>query len=209
MSKAPSSDVAFTPAVKRVQQERGSRDTYARIERERGGFRTGVDDDLRAFLADIDTAYLATASADGQPYVQHRGGPRGFLRALGEKTIGFVDLAGNKQFVSTGNLSENPRVCLFLMDYEEKRRVKVWGTARIVALGDAPRELLDALDVGDEGKPEQLVLVDVEAWDINCSQHIPQKVNAADVAPIVQRLQARIAELEAQLRSTSTKSSVK
>jgi uncharacterized protein len=199
-SSVPSSDVAFTPAVKRVQEERGSRDTYARIERERGGFRTGVDDDLRAFLADIDTAYLATASADGQPYVQHRGGPRGFIRPLDDgRTLGFIDLSGNKQYVSTGNLHENPRVCLFLMDYQEKRRVKVWGTARILALHEAPRALLDELDVGDEGKPEQIVLIDVDAWDINCSQHIPQKVNAADVAPVIKQLQERIAELEAQL----------
>jgi predicted pyridoxine 5'-phosphate oxidase superfamily flavin-nucleotide-binding protein len=199
VTSRPSSDVAFSDAVKQVQQERGSRDTYARIERERGGFHTGVDDDLRAFLADIDTAYLASASADGQPYVQHRGGPRGFLRALDDKTIGFVDLTGNKQYISTGNLRENPRVCLFLMDYLEKRRVKVWGTARVVALADAPAALLQALAVGDEGKPEQVVLIDVDAWDINCSQHIPQKVNAADVGPIIERLQARIAELEGAL----------
>lgn len=202
MTKAPSSDVAFTPAVKRVQEARGSRDTYARIERDRGGFHTDVDDDLRAFLADIDTAYLATASADGQPYVQHRGGPRGFIRALAapKNTLGFTDLSGNKQFVSTGNVSENARVCLFLMDYQEKRRVKVWGRARIVALADAPAALLDELDVGDEGKPEQVVLIDVDAWDINCSQHIPHKINAADVAPVIEQLRARVAELEAQLR---------
>ena len=202
MSKAPSSDVAFTPAVKRVQETRGSRDTYARIERDRGGFHTDVDDDLRAFLADIDTAYLATASADGQPYVQHRGGPRGFIRALAspKNTLGFTDLSGNKQYVSTGNVSENARVCLFLMDYQEKRRVKVWGRARIVSLADAPAALLDALDVGDEGKAEQIVLIDVDAWDINCSQHIPHKLNAADVAPVIEHLRARVAELEAQLR---------
>ncbi len=206
MSKGSSSDVAFSDAVKRVQEERGSRDTYARIERERGGFRTAIDDDLRSFLADIDTAYLATASADGQPYVQHRGGPRGFIRALrgaSGNTLGFVDLSGNKQYVSTGNLRENARVCLFLMDYQEKRRVKVWGTARIVALTDAPAALVEELGVGDEGKPEQLVLIDVEAWDINCSQHIPQKVNAADVAPVIERLQARIAELESQVSQLS------
>ena len=205
MTKAPSSDVAFTPAVKRVQEARGSRDTYARIERDRGGFHTDVDDDLRAFLADIDTAYLATASADGQPYVQHRGGPRGFIRALAspKNTLGFTDLSGNKQFVSTGNVSENARVCLFLMDYQEKRRVKVWGRARMVALADAPAALLDELDVGDEGKPEQIVLIDVDAWDINCSQHIPHKINAADVAPVIEQLQAHVAELEAQLRRSA------
>lgn len=198
--RKPSSDVAFTDAVKRVQEERGSRDTYARVERERGGFRTLVDDDLRGFLAGIDTAYLASASADGQPYVQHRGGPRGFIRAHDEHTLGFMDLSGNKQFITTGNLRENPRVCLFLMDYEGKRRVKVWGRARVIPLDAAPRALLSGLDVGDEGRPEQVVLIDVDAWDVNCSQHIPQKINAADVAHVIEKLQARIAELEAQLR---------
>ena len=129
----PTSDVAFSNAVKQAQTERGSRALYARME-DSGGFEREVDDRLRSFLSVIDTAFLATASADGQPYVQHRGGPKGFIRALDEQTLAFIDYAGNRQYVSTGNLSENDRVCLFLIDYERRRRIKVWGTAKIVPL---------------------------------------------------------------------------
>jgi len=170
--KNPSSDVAFSPAVKQVQAERGSRAAYRRVE-EHGGFETEISDELRAFLAEIDSAYLATASADGQPYIQHRGGPKGFLRALDERTIGFVDFAGNKQYVTTGNLRENDRVCLFLMDYAQRRRVKIWGTARAVPASD---ELLATLmPAGYRARPEQVILITVRAWDVNCPQHIPQR----------------------------------
>lgn len=192
------SDVAFSDAVKRVQTERGSRTTYARVERS-GGFRTRVDDDLRAFLAQVDTAFLATASADGQPYVQHRGGPRGFIRAIDDERIGFVDFTGNRQFISTGNLSENDRVCLFLIDYAHRRRVKIWGSARVVP---AEGPLLEMLRVpGYSARPEQILVVDVGAWDVNCPQHIPQKIDAEEVAHVVKTLRDRIAHLEAELRS--------
>jgi uncharacterized protein len=190
----PSSDVAFSPSVKRIQAERGSREAYARIER-RGGFRTDVDDDLRAFLADIDTAFLATASGDGQPYIQHRGGPKGFIRALDDHTIGFADFTGNRQYISTGNLADNDRVCLFLIDYATRSRAKVWGTARVVA---ATPELVAALR-SDDSKIEQVVLVTVTAWDWNCPQHIPQKLDAADVADALADRDQRIAELERRL----------
>jgi predicted pyridoxine 5'-phosphate oxidase superfamily flavin-nucleotide-binding protein len=190
-----SSDVAFSAAVKRVQVERGSRAAYQRVE-ERGGFAREITDELRAFLGEVDTAFLATASAEGQPYVQHRGGPRGFMRALDDHTLGFLDFAGNRQYVSTGNLTENDRVCLFLMDYARRRRVKVWGTARVVSASD---ELVAALATpGYRGRVEQAVLVTVSAWDVNCSQHIPHKLDGADVARAIQRLEARVAELEAE-----------
>jgi predicted pyridoxine 5'-phosphate oxidase superfamily flavin-nucleotide-binding protein len=193
----PSSDVAFSPSVKAVQAERGSRAAYARVERG-GGFEQQVTDDLKGFLAVIDTAFLATASADGQPYVQHRGGPRGFIRALDERTLGFIDYAGNKQYVSTGNLRENDRVCLFLIDYAHRRRIKVWGTARTVP---AAPDLLAALATpGYRARVEQVVLIAVDAWDVNCPQHIPQKIDAAEVAAVVSELRARIAELEAENR---------
>src|SRR5471030_791170 len=139
--KNPSSDVTFSPTVKRVQTERGSRAAYRRME-ERGGFRTAVDEDLRDFLAGIDTAFLATASKDGQPYVQHRGGPKGFIRALDDSTLAFADLDGNRQYVTTGNLLENDRVCLFLMDYAHRGRVKVCGHARIVPMTSPLASLL-------------------------------------------------------------------
>ena len=198
--KPPSSDIAFSPTVKAVQAERGSRAAYARVERG-GGFEQEVTSDLRDFLAGIDTAFLATASADGQPYVQHRGGPRGFIRPLDERTLGFLDYAGNKQYVSTGNLRENDRVCLFLIDYAHRRRIKVWGTARTVP---ATPELVAALATPDyRARVEQVLLVTVIAWDVNCPQHIPQKIDAAEVAALVGGLRARIAELEEELTGTS------
>jgi predicted pyridoxine 5'-phosphate oxidase superfamily flavin-nucleotide-binding protein len=195
--KRPSSDVAFSPSVKRLQAERGSRAAYRRVEQD-GGFATELDDELRAILATIDTAFLATASADGQPYIQHRGGPKGFVRALDDHTLAFVDFVGNRQYVTTGNLLENDRVCLFLIDYAHRRRVKVWGSARVVPVTD---ELLTKLgSPGYRGRPEQIVLISVEAWDVNCPQHIPQKLDAAEVADLIDELRARIAELEHENR---------
>lgn len=195
--KIPSSDVAFSAAVKRVQSERGSRSAYARVEKS-GGFATEIDDELRAFLTRIDSAFLATANAEGQPYIQHRGGPKGFIRALDDNTLAFVDYAGNRQYVSIGNLRENDRICLFLIDYEQRRRVKVWGTARIVPASD---ELLAVLTVKEyRARPEQIVLISVSAWDVNCPQHIPQKLDGKDVAQAIERLEARVAELERENR---------
>ena len=182
----------FSKAVKQVQSERGSRRAYEGRE-----FESEVTDDLRAFLARIDTAFLSTASKDGQPYIQHRGGPRGFIKALDDATIGFVDLAGNKQYISTGNLRENNRVCLMLIDYSTRRRVKVWGTARVVP---ATLDLLTKLGFQGQGRPEQVMLISVDAWDVNCPQHIPQKVDAHEVADVITALRQRIADLEEQGR---------
>ena len=191
----PSSDVAFTPRVKAVQEARGSRAAYARVEAQ-GGFRIDIDDDLRAFLAGANSAYLATASAAGQPYVQHRGGPKGFIRVVSARTLGFADYRGNRQYISTGNLSENPQAFLFLMDYAHRRRVKIWGRARVVE-GDAA--LIAALmPKGYVAKPEQAILFDIDAWDTNCPQHIPQKFDAAEIEAVITRLESRIAELEAE-----------
>lgn len=186
----PSSDIAFTSSVKAVQEERGSRAAYAQLER-RGGFETEVDERLRAFLARIDTAFLATANGEGQPYIQHRGGPRGFIRALDAHTLAFVDFAGNRQYVSTGNLRENDKVCLFLIDYERPQRVKVWGTAKVVP---ASPELLARLGPLERGaRAEQVILIHVSAWDVNCPRHIPQKLDASRVAESMATLEARIA----------------
>lgn len=189
----PSSDIAFTPRIKAIQAERGSRANYARME-ERGGFRTELTEDLAQFLTRVDTAFLATANAAGQPYAQHRGGPKGFIRILGPRTLGFADYKGNRQFITTGNLDENDRAFLFLMDYAQRRRVKIWGRARVVADDDALVERL--MPAGYEARPEQAILFEVEAWDINCPQHIPQKIDAGDVEQVLVQLQARIARLE-------------
>ena len=154
-----------------------------------------IDDDLRGFLELIDTAFLATASGDGQPYVQHRGGAKGFIRALDDHRIAFVDMVGNRQYLTRGNLAENERVALILMDYTRRQRVKIWGTARVVPLDD---ELRAALPVPPKGRPDGVIIITVTRWDVNCPQGIPVKLDAADVATAVTRLEARIAELEAE-----------
>ena len=191
----PSSDIAFTPAVKAVQSRRRSRAAYAEIEA-RGGFRTLIDESLVQFLTEVDTAYLATASADGQPYAQHRGGPKGFIRVLDETTLAFVDFAGNRQYVSTGNLSENDKAFLFLMDYAHRRRIKLWGRARVVEGDEALTARL--MPEGYRARAEQVILFQIAAWDVNCPQHIPQKLDAADVARALDERQARIDALMAE-----------
>ena len=128
---AYSSDVAFSPSIKAVQARKGSRQAYGRME-ERGSWPTRITPDLAAFIEAQTSVFLATASAEGQPYIQHRGGPAGFLRVLDARTIGFVDFSGNRQFITQGNLAENPKAHLFLMDYAQRRRIKLWGEARVV-----------------------------------------------------------------------------
>jgi uncharacterized protein len=193
---AYSSDVAFTPTVKDIQARRGSRKGYAQME-EKGGWRTLISDDLKAFIEAQTSVFLATANSDGQPYIQHRGGPAGFLRAIDDQTIAFVDFAGNRQYITTGNLAENPKAYLFLIDYALRQRIKIWGEARVVE-GDAA--LTARLMPEDyKARPEQVILFTVKAWDTNCPQHIPQKFDAADVAEALAKRDERIAELEAEL----------
>jgi len=191
-----SSDVAFTPAVKEIQTRKGSRDAYAHVE-QNGGWRTEIDDNLAAFLADINSLYFATASADGQPYIQHRGGPKGFVKILDKNTLAFADYSGNRQYITQGNLSENLKANIFLMDYAHRRRVKIWGEARVV--DDDPALLQSLMPQGYKARPEQVILFKISAWDTNCPQHIPQKFDAADVAAALASRDARIAELEAEL----------
>jgi predicted pyridoxine 5'-phosphate oxidase superfamily flavin-nucleotide-binding protein len=190
------SDVGFTPAVKAIQTRKGSRDTYAEVE-EHGGWRTEVDETLAAFLANTNSFYLATASADGQPYIQHRGGPKGFIKVLDKHTIAFADYSGNRQFITQGNLSENPKAYIFVMNYAYRQRVKIWGEAQVVE--DDPALLRSLMPQGYRARPEQVILFKVTAWDTNCPQHIPQKFDAADVATALASRDQRIAELEAEL----------
>jgi uncharacterized protein len=194
----PSSDVAFSPAVKAAQATRGSREHYARMEA-KGGFRTAVTPDLAGFLAEARSFYLATASAEGQPYVQHRGGPPGFLRVIGDRTLGFADFKGNRQYITTGNLAENARAYIFVMDYAQRRRVKLWGRARVVEDDHALLARLWREDYA--ARPEQAILFEVEAWDTNCQQHIPQMFHADDVGRTIVQLQSRIEALERELAS--------
>ncbi|MDF3215744.1 pyridoxamine 5'-phosphate oxidase [Mesorhizobium sp. M7A.F.Ca.CA.001.09.2.1] len=197
------SDVAFTPTVKAIQARKGSRQSYARVE-ERGGWQAGITPDLAAFIEMQTSVFLSTANREGQPYVQHRGGPAGFLKVLDEHTIGFADFSGNRQFITQGNLADNPRAFLFLIDYMHRQRIKLWGTARVVE-NDA--ELMAKLMPQDyRARPEQVVLFTVSAWDANCPQHIPQRFEAADVAAALGERDKRIERLEqeiARLRGNS------
>ncbi len=191
-----SSDVAFTPAVKAIQSRKGSREAYAKAE-QRGGWRTEIDENLAAFLADTNSFYLATATADGQPYIQHRGGPKGFVKFLDKNTIAFADYSGNRQYITQGNLSENSKAHIFVMDYAHRRRVKIWGEARMV--DDDPALMQSLMPKGYRARPEQALVFKIAAWDTNCPQHIPQKFDAADVAAALAARDERIAELEAEL----------
>jgi predicted pyridoxine 5'-phosphate oxidase superfamily flavin-nucleotide-binding protein len=191
-----SSDVAFTPSVKAVQERKGSREAYARME-ERGGFETRITPDLAAFIAAQTSVFLATASSDGQPYIQHRGGPPGFLRVLDDRTIGFADFTGNRQYITQGNLADNPKAHLFLIDYAHRRRVKIWGHAQAVE-GDAGLMAM-LMPEGYKASPEQALLFAVSAWNVNCPQHIPQRFEAADVAAALAERDGRIRALEAEV----------
>ena len=189
------SDIAFTPTVKVLQQARGSRHAYARMEQGRG-WETGITDDLRGFIEAQTTLFMATANLDGQPYMQHRGGPAGFLHVLDPHTLAFADFTGNRQFVSTGNLADNPKAQLFLMDYGRRQRVKIWGEARVETDPALVERLMPA---GYRARAEQAIVFTVKAWDANCPQHIPQLVPVDEVVPALAERDARIAQLEQEL----------
>ncbi|RQH04148.1 pyridoxamine 5'-phosphate oxidase family protein [Paraburkholderia dinghuensis] len=188
------SDVAFTPTVKAMQQRLGSRGMYERVESEHG-WPAAIPPSMKNFIEAQTSVFLATASAEGQPYIQHRGGPAGFLRVLDERTIAFADFRGNRQYITLGNLADNPRAHLFLIDYARTRRLKIWGTARAVE----DRELIAKLmPEGYEAVPERAIVFTVEAWDRNCPQHIPQRFDAADVEAALSARDTRIEALEAE-----------
>jgi predicted pyridoxine 5'-phosphate oxidase superfamily flavin-nucleotide-binding protein len=203
-AQACSSDVAFTPSVKAVQTRKGSRAAYAAVEG-RGAWRTRITPELAQFIEAQTSIFLATANAEGHPYIQHRGGPAGFLRVLDDKTIGFADFAGNRQYITQGNLADNPKAHLFLIDYAQRKRVKIWGEARVVE-GDG--ELVARLmPNGYKARPEQVILFTVSAWDANCPQHIPQRFEATDVAAALAERDRHIETLQAEierLRRTAT-----
>jgi predicted pyridoxine 5'-phosphate oxidase superfamily flavin-nucleotide-binding protein len=191
-----SSDVAFTPTVKAIQARKGSRQSYAGME-ERGSWETRVTPELAEFIARQTSVFLGTASSDGQPYIQHRGGPPGFLKVLDDKTIGFADFAGNRQYITLGNLTDNPKAFLFLIDFKNRQRVKLWGEARVIE--DDPALIKKLKADGYKAKAERAILFTVSAWDINCPQHIPQRFDAAEVTGMLAERDRRIAALEAEL----------
>lgn len=190
------SDIAFTPAVKAIQSRKGSRHAYARME-QGAGWQSGITPELAAFIAEQTSVYLATANADGQPYIQHRGGPAGFLRVLDAHRIAFVDFAGNRQYISSGNLVENPKAHLFLMDYAHRQRIKIWGDAHAIEGDEALIRELMPTDY--KARAEQVIVFTVRAWDANCPQHIPVRLEVHDVQRALDVRDARIMALEAEL----------
>ena len=201
---ADNSVLVFTPSARRAQAERGSAKAYER--KTAAGFPDRVSPDLAEFLTGIDTAFLGTVSAAGAPYIQHRGGPKGFIKVVDEKTLGFADYRGNRQYITLGNLSENPRAYIFVMDYAHRRRVKIWGEARVVA--DDAALIQSLMPRGYKARPEQVIVFKIAAWDTNCPQHIPQKFDAADVAQALAVRDGRIAELEAELAALKGQSAL-
>ncbi|WNZ53680.1 pyridoxamine 5'-phosphate oxidase family protein (plasmid) [Microbulbifer sp. MKSA007] len=194
-----SSDIAFTPTVKAIQSRKGSRHGYASME-ERGGWKTEVTDDLAQYIAAQRSFFLATSNADGQPYIQHRGGPMGFLKVLDNRRLGFADFRGNRQYISQGNLEDNSKAFIFLIDYLQKTRIKIWGTAKVIE--DDP-ELIEQLMQYDQpyrAAPEQAIIFTIDAWDANCPQHIPVRVDAEWVRSALEEKEQKIAELEAQIQ---------
>jgi uncharacterized protein len=198
------SDVAFTRTVKSVQSSKGSRRAYAHME-EAGSWPSRITPDLQEFIEAQTSACLGTANAQGQPYIQHRGGPAGFLRVLDDQTIAFVDFVGNRQFITIGNLAENPKAHLFLIDYARQQRVKIWGEARVIEGDEALTARL--MPQGYQARAAQVILLEVVAWDANCARHIPQRFDAADVAVSIAERDRRILELESEVRQLRSQSS--
>lgn len=193
-----SSDIAFTPAVKAIQVSKGSRGAYFRMETA-GSWKTQITPDLADFIAAQISVFLATANKEGQPYIQHRGGPPGFLQVLDDHTIGFTDFSGNQQYITAGNLVDNPKAYLFLIDYAQRRRIKIWGEARVVS--DDAELTAKLMPQGYKAHPEQVILFTVTAWDANCPQHIPQRFEGAAVAALLAERDKRITALEAEVHA--------
>ena len=185
-------DVMFSPAVKAEQVRLGSREAF-----EDRDWQTEITDDLRQFLAAIDTFFLATASADGRPYIQHRGGPAGFLKPIGSHMLAFADFAGNRQYITLGHLKENDRAHIFILHYATQQRLKLWGRARVI---EDDAELMERLvDPSYKVRPQRAIAFRIEAWDSNCRQHIVARYTEAEIAPAVNQLTQRIKELEEEV----------
>lgn len=187
------SDIVFTASVKKIQEQYRSRNVYARMEAN-GSWNTKVTPDLVRFLEQIDSFYFGTANSSGQPYIQHRGGAKGFLQALDDQRLIFADFKGNKQYISVGNLSENNKATIFLMHYPSQTRIKIWGTAQI---SNDPEIVASVINENYQAKIERAIIFKVKVWDINCHQHIKQRFTAEDIEQLTAPLQKRIKELEA------------
>jgi len=191
-------DIAFTPSVRKIQEEHGSRAAYGRQQQEGNRDFNRFGPDEVAFIESRDSFYMASVGETGWPYVQHRGGAPGFVKVLDEKTLGFADYRGNRQYISTGNLLSDDRVSLFFMDYPRKARLKLLGHARIIGQGD--EEMLHKLMAGENSPPvERGFVITLEAFDWNCPQHITERFTLAEIDQAVAPLKQRIAELESRL----------
>ena len=190
------SEIAFTSTVKAAQEKRGSRASYARMEKSGnpGPWGDVVTLELVEFITEQDAFYFGTASAEEQPYIQYRGGPKGFLKVLDQHTLAFADFAGNAQYISLGNLNENNKAFIFLMDYPNRSRIKIWGTAEFIE--DDPELLQRVVDADYKSRPERVLLFNVKAWTPNCPQHIKKRFTVEEVAPTIQKLQQCIIELQ-------------
>jgi len=196
------SDIAFTPSVKAIQEKFHSRNSYSTMEKF-GGWQSEISEQLTHFLNSMDSFYLSTSNASGQPYTQHRGGPKGFLKTIDCKTLAFADFSGNKQYITTGNLSENNKAFIFLMDYRSKTRIKIWGTAKVI---EDDKELLESLsDASYKARLERVIVFTVNAWDANCRQHIKQRFTEEDIKSITDPLEKKIAELETLIKKHNIK----
>jgi predicted pyridoxine 5'-phosphate oxidase superfamily flavin-nucleotide-binding protein len=189
-------DIASTPSVKAAQEVNGSRSYFAEFKGKRQFDKFGAAE--TAFVHERDSFYIATVSETGWPYVQHRGGPRGFLRVLDEKTLAFADFRGNRQYITLGNASANDRVSLFLMDYPGRRRLKIYARIEVKELASNPALTEQVVPAGYRGKPERVFLLHLEAFDWNCSQHITPRFTEGDIDAALRPVRARIAQVEAE-----------
>ena len=193
-------EIAFTPVVQALQEREGSRANYARMQVQHDA-REGLGTDETAFLAAADSLYLASVGETGWPYVQHRGGPRGFLKVISPARIAFADFRGNRQFVSVGNASRDDRVSLFVMDYVNRRRLKLLGRLRFDTVASADPKFFETVALGHyRARIERVAVIDIEAFDWNCPQHITPRFTLEQVAAASPLLQQRIAELEAEVQ---------
>ena len=192
----PVSDIAFTPSVKAFQERMGSRGNYEQMELH-GGWKVEIEPQLERFIANMDTFFLGTVNAEGQPYIQHRGGPKGFLKVLDKHTLAFGDFEGNRQYITAGNLNDSNKAFIFLLDAAHRRRIKIWGRAEVV---ENDPELLNTFETPDYGyEPTRAILFHVDAWDVNCPQHITPRFTEEEIQDSIQPLKERIAELEQRL----------
>ncbi|GAA6152171.1 pyridoxamine 5'-phosphate oxidase family protein [Pseudoteredinibacter isoporae] len=194
-----SSDIAFSKTVKAIQSRKGSRSAYAQMEKN-GSWASEVTPKLREFIAEQRSFFLASGNLEGQPYIQHRGGPPGFLKILDKHTMAFADYKGNRQFITQGNLADNPKAFIFLIDYSRKARVKIWGTAEVIENDLKLLELLLPAPGEYRAIPEQIIRFHIEAFDFNCPQHIPQRFEAEDVERALKEKEREISALKKRVR---------